>query len=265
MYNKLQLASRYLQYFTRASNGKGHGIHSPFVFDFITHILNDKRDFYCYSSIEAIRTQLLNTPDTIEVKDYGAGSSATQSGQRSIQTIARWSLKSKKYAQLLFRMVHYYQPAFIIELGTSLGITTSYLASANPDATVHSFEGAPAVAAIAQNTFSKLHLKNIQLTEGNFDQTLPGFLKAKPIADFIFIDGNHRKEPTVRYFHWLLPHITGKSIIVFDDIHWSTEMDAAWKEIIQHEAVTYSIDLFFIGIVFFNKDFKVKQDFVIRY
>lgn len=265
MYNTLQLASKYLRYFITASNGKGHGIHSPFVFNFITRVLNDKRHFYYYDNIEALRTELLHTDKIIEIEDYGAGSAAHSSRERKVKAIAQWSLKSKKYAQLLFRIAQYYQPKTILELGTSLGITTSYLAAANPASQVYSFEGAPAVAAIAQNFFNKLRLSNINLTLGNFDITVPPALEKMPAIDFAFIDGNHRKEPTLRYFNWLLPHITTDSFIVFDDIHWSAEMEAAWEEIIQHPSITCSIDLFFIGIVFFNNDFKVKQDFVIRH
>lgn len=265
MYNTVQLASKYLRYFITASNGKGHGIHSPFVFNFITKVLNDKRHFYYYDTIEAIREELLNTDRIIEVEDYGAGSAVHASRERKVKQIAQWSLKPKKYAQLLFRMAQYYQPQTILELGTSLGITTSYLAAANHQSRVYSFEGAPAIATIAQNVFNKLRLNNIHLSTGNFDDTLAPALETLPSIDFAFIDGNHRKEPTLRYFNWLLPHITSHSFIVFDDIHWSAEMEAAWKEIIQHPSITCSIDLFFIGIVFFNPDFKVKQDFVIRH
>lgn len=265
MYNSFQLASKYLRYYITASNGKGHGIHSPFVFDFITKILNDKRHFYSYDRIEALRNKLLQTDRVIEVEDFGAGSSKHQSRERKVKDIARWSLKSPKYAQLLFRMAQYYQPQTILELGTSLGITTSYLAAANHAATVYSFEGAANVAAIAQNVFTALQLHNIKLSIGNFDHTLLPGLEQMPPIDLAFVDGNHRREPTVRYFNALLPHITEHSMIVLDDIHWSPEMETAWKEIIEQPRVTCSIDLFFLGVVFFNPDFKVKQHFVIRY
>lgn len=265
MYNRFQLASKYLRYYITASNGKGHGIHSPFVFEFVTKILNDKRHFYSYDRIEALRNELLQTNRAIEVQDFGAGSTQHQSRNRKVKDIARWSLKPPKYAQLLFRMAQYYQPQTILELGTSLGITTSYLAAANHAATVYSFEGAESVAAIAHNVFTTLQLQNIKLSIGNFDQILLPSLEQMSSIDFAFVDGNHRREPTVRYFNDLLSHITEHSMIVFDDIHWSADMEAAWKEITEHPRVTCSIDLFFLGIVFFSPDFKVKQHFIIRY
>lgn len=265
MYNTFQLARKYLHYYITAANSRGHGIHSPFVFDFISNVLNDKREFYAFSSIETMRQHLLHSDDIIEVRDYGAGSSVMQHQARKISDIAKWSLKSRKYAQLLFRIVNYYQLKTIVELGTSLGITTAYLASANRNATVYSLEGADTLAERAQAYFNKSGLQNIQLIKGNFDTTfLPALRKINKV-DLAFIDGNHRKEPTLRYFNQLLPYLHNNSIVIFDDIHWSREMEEAWESIKLVDNVTCSIDLFFIGIVFFSSDFKVKQNFRIRF
>lgn len=265
MYTSFQLAKKYLRYYLAASNGEGHGIHSPFVFDFIKNVLRDKKRYDCYPIIEQRRKILLSDPAIIEVEDFGAGSAVTSSKKRVVKDIARSSLKSKKYAQLLYRMAQYYQPKTILELGTSFGITTSYLASANQNAAISTCEGAPAIAAIARQTFDELQLKNILLTEGDFTKTLPQVLSRLGAIDFAFIDGNHQQEPTLQYFQQLLSHSVNNSILVFDDIHWSGEMELAWKKISGHAFVTLTLDLFFIGIVFINADFKVKQHFAIRF
>ena len=265
MYSSTQLAFKYLKYWFTASNGKGHGMHSPFVFDFIQNVLNDKREFDCFRYIESLRNELRNSNSEINVPDFGAGSRKQLNNKRIISAIAKSSLKSKKYSQLIFRIVHYYKPKTVLELGTSLGITTSYLAFANPEAKVITMEGAPEVAAAAKNNFDQLHLFNIKIIEGNFDETLPLFIKQQHPLDFVFIDGNHRKEPTVHYFNQLLEITNHSTILIFDDIHWSEEMEAAWKEIKEHPSVTLSIDLFFIGIIFFRPEQKVKQNFVIRF
>ncbi|HRO45215.1 class I SAM-dependent methyltransferase [Agriterribacter sp.] len=265
MYNKFQLAFKYLQYYGAAANGSGHGVHSPFVFEFITKVLNDKRFFYAYDRVERLRAHVLLNDEKIEVQDYGAGSAVMASRNRKVKDIARWSLKSAKYARLLFRMVNYYQPQTVVELGTALGITTAYLASANTSAQVYTLEGAPAIAALARQHFAQLRLSNIHLTVGNFDDTLRTVLAKAGKADFAFIDGNHRMEPTLRYFNWLLPYVQPGSLFVFDDIHWSAEMEAAWRVIRSHPLVTCSIDLFFIGVVFFTPGFKEKQHFSIRF
>ena len=265
MYSKGQLAAKYFSYYLRASNGKGHGMHSPFVFDFIVNVLNDDRDFYAFTQIEDLRKLLLKNENIIKVDDFGAGSVNLTSTERKVSDIARSSLKPKKYAQLLFRMVNYYQPETILEIGTSLGITTAYLSMAGKQSKLITMEGAGTIAAIAKNNFKFLGLDNIELVKGNFDETLLSVIGQLSTVNFVFIDGNHRKEPTLQYFEQLLSITTNDTIIIFDDIHWSGEMEAAWKQIKKHPQVTCTIDLFFIGIVLLRKEFKERQHFMIRY
>jgi predicted O-methyltransferase YrrM len=265
LYSKFQLAKKYLHYYLTASNGKGHGIHSPFAFDFVKNVLNDKKEYECYSFIEQQRKILLNDATVIEVEDFGAGSSVIKINKRIVKNIAQSSLKPKKFSQLLFRMAQYYQPKTILELGTSFGITTAYLAAGNTTAKVYTCEGAKNIATIAQQTFNNLHLKNIALTEGDFTNTLPPLLAQLKNIDFAFVDGNHRKAPTLNYFQQLLNYSTASTILIFDDIHWSAEMEEAWEQIKQHANVTLTIDLFFIGIVCINPAIKVKQHFVVRF
>lgn len=265
MYSAPALAFKYLQYYFKASNGKGHGMHSPFVFDFITKVLCDKQDYPEYDKVEELRQQLLSDKTPLAIKDLGAGSSKTKSDTRTIASLARNAAKPKKFGQLLFRLVKYYQPMTILELGTSLGITTSYLSLAKPHSKVVTIEGSPEVATVAKNNFSKLSLHNIELVEGNFDNVLPGILNNLGTIDFAFIDGNHRKEPTLRYFEQIRQKSGNDTLLIFDDIHWSKEMEEAWKMIRDHPATSCTIDLFFIGIVLFRKEFHEKQHFQIRF
>ena len=265
MYSAFQLSKKYFHYLLTAQNGKGHGVHSPFVFDFIIHVLNDKKKYDVYDSIESLRNHLLQDNTTIEVEDFGAGSVKLPFKNRAVKDIADSSLKSRKYAQLLFRISKYYDAKTIVELGTSFGITTSYFASANSDSKIFTFEGAKNIAKIAKENFEKLDLKNIKIIVGDFGQTIPENKEKLPNIDLLFVDGNHRKEATLEYFNFFLRKAGNNSIFIFDDIHWSKGMEKAWKEIQSHEAVTVTIDLFFIGLVFFSKDFIVKQHFTIRF
>lgn len=264
MYSPFQLVQKYLKYYFTASNGKGHGVHSPFVFDFIKFVLNDKKEYPCYRTIEKLREVLLADNNSIEVEDFGAGSAVINSKQRVVKDIATSSLKPKKYSQLLFRIVQYYQKTNVLELGTSLGTTTAYLASA-ASTVVTTMEGSANIAAIAKKNFSLLALKNIDIINGDFEKTLPEFLSTKKDIDFVFLDGNHRKVPTLKYFEEIQSHANEETMFVFDDIHWSKEMEEAWELIKKHEQVTLTIDLFFIGIALLGKKFKEKQHFAIRF
>lgn len=264
MYSPFQLAKKYLKYYFTASNGKGHGVHSPFVFEFIKFVLNDKKEYSCYKPIEKIRIDLLVNNNVIEVDDFGAGSTVIKTKRRIVKSIASSSLKPKKYSKLLYRMVQYYHKENVLELGTSLGTTTAYLASTD-NVSVTTMEGAKNIAEIARNNFSLLGLNNIEIIEGDFDATLPEYLSKNKKIDFVFLDGNHRKLPTLKYFEALLLNANEETIFVFDDIHWSDEMEEAWEMVKQNPKVTLTIDLFFIGIAILGKDFKAKQHFTIRF
>ena len=265
MYSSTQLAKKYLHYYLSASNGKGHGMHSPFVFDFILQVLNNKSGCFPPSSIETVRRQLLKDKEILEVEDLGAGSRLNSSKRRTVSQLARAALKSKKYAQLLYRLVKHYQPQTILELGTSLGITTSYLATANPSAKIITIEGSEAIARKAAENFKNLGLSNIQSIKGNFDTVLPAALDQLPSVELAYIDGNHRYSPTIHYFQQILEKTNPASVLIFDDIHWSHEMEKAWEEIKAHPAVQYTVDIFFLGFVFLRKEFKVRQHFTIRF
>ncbi|WP_375434518.1 O-methyltransferase [uncultured Hymenobacter sp.] len=256
-------AFRYVQFFFRSGNA--HGLHSPFVFELYNQIIQHDGQFSAFNDIEARRRELLQSQQFIEVRDFGAGSHTGAGRQRRVGDIARTAAKPSKLAQLLFRLVNYFRPRTILELGTSLGLTTAYLAAADSRSRVLTFEGCPNTAQIARETFRALHLRNIELIEGNLDQTLAPALAALNVPlDFAFFDGNHRYEPTLRYFNLCVAHRTEQSVFVLDDIHWSAEMERAWNTIRQHPEVRLTIDLFFVGLVFFRRN-QPRQHFRLRF
>jgi predicted O-methyltransferase YrrM len=264
MYSSLQLSAKFLHYYLTAFNSKGHGMHSPFVFDFILNVLNNKKNYHPPKQIEKLRGTLLNNNRNLSIEDLGAGS-RVHARERSVKTLAKTAIKSKKYSQLLYRLVKHYKPENIIELGTSLGITTAYFSLANPDAKIISIEGSSEVAMLAQENFQKLQVTNVRSIVGNFDDHLYPIVSGLLTVDLAYIDGNHRLKPTINYFEHLLPKTNNNSILVFDDIHWSSEMEAAWEEIKKHPSVRCTIDIFFLGFVFFRKEFKEKQNFTVRF
>ncbi|MBK0404763.1 class I SAM-dependent methyltransferase [Adhaeribacter sp. BT258] len=258
----IRLAAKYAQHLTRSF--RLHGIHSPFVFNLQHQVIDHKGTFGAYLVIEDLRHILLEDNRKITIKDFGAGSRTNAGRTRKVKDIALHSAKAPKHAQLLFRLVNHFAPQTIFDLGTSLGLTTAYLASARRGSTVYTFEGCPETASLARENFKSLKLGNIQLAEGNLDETLSETLKKVDKVNFAFLDGNHRYEPTMRYFRQLLAKADENSVFVIDDIYWSAEMERAWKEIAALPEVTVALDLFQIGIVFFRKS-QVKEYFTIRY
>lgn len=266
MYKKIQQAAGYFLHFLRAKGSRGHGVHSPFVFDFITTVLNeadqDKRQF---APIEHFRRQWCNRNDMIQVQDLGAGSLVDNRAERSIGSIVKNAAKSPRFGRLFYRMIKHYHIDSVLELGTSLGLTTQYFSLANPPAGVVTIEGSPAIAAFAAAGFSAAGLSNIVCITGDFAEKLPSALNGLKGRKLLFFDGNHQYAPTLDYFQQALTVAEQDDIFIFDDIHWSAAMESAWAAIKKNQKVACSLDLFFIGIVFFKKEFKEKLDFSIRF
>lgn len=255
---------KYFKFYIGAKGLRGYGIHSPFVFNLVTQIIRKNKSELFYKKIEKHRKGLLKNKSVIQITEMGSGSCKYSGKQRSIKNIAAHSLKPKRQAQLLSRLVGHFQYSHIIEIGTSLGITTCYLAQVNPKCQVITLEGCPEISKIAQTTFDSLQVKNVQLMTGEFKQTLNKAIEGMDRLDFVFFDGNHRYEPTLDYFNICLNKKHNNTLFVFDDIHHSLEMEKAWEDITTHPEVKATIDLYFMGLVFFKKELT-KQHFKIRF
>ena len=241
---------RYVRHFLTAFSSRGFGIHSPFVFSLVEDLLPDVHSYYAYSPVERIRRNLLHDTSTIYVEDYGTG----RSGQRRICDIARNSLKRRRDAQLLFRIAARTRPDNIVELGTSLGITTLYFAQSDTRRTVYTLEGSPEIARVAQSIFDRWRQKQIRLIVGRIEETLPQVLAQLDGIGLLFMDANHTGEATLDYFNTCLPKITDHSIVIIDDIHSNASMEDTWRQITRHERVRTCIDLFTMGILFFHPE-----------
>lgn len=238
-----------------------HSLQSPFLFDLYTKVINIEEEGIL--EIEKLRANLLKTQSEITVTDLGAGSKHFSGPTRVISDIASTSLSDLRFSLLYLRIARHMEAKNIIELGTSLGINTLYLAKKD-DARVFTFEGAEGIAEVAQDTFEFAGAKNIELIKGNIDSTLYSNLSRMPKVDLAFMDANHQYKSTLKYFELLLMKIHHKSIIILDDIHDSPDMEKAWKEICHHDLVYISIDLYRCGILFFDPSLN-KQHVVLQF
>jgi predicted O-methyltransferase YrrM len=252
----------YLNYYV--NSGNRHSIHSPFVYQLADQVIyNDCHDAFT-RKVESIRKSLKKDQRIIELTELGAGSTLSSYKKVSVASLVNSSAKSPRYARLLYRLVQHFKPATMLELGTSLGLSAMYQASGNPEGKLITIEGNPDIAEIAKSTIANSDLRNIEVVTGSFEEQLPMVLNRLPQLDYVFIDGNHRKTPTLNYFEQCLAKSHNNTIFVFDDINWSDEMKGAWQQIKLHKKTRVSIDLFMLGIVFLNPELS-KQDFTIRF
>ncbi len=262
--NLLHQLRHFIIYKIKSKNKHGHGIHSPYIYSFVRNVLQDRTKYKEYKNIEVIRDKLEKNRNTLNIRDDGAGSQVFKTKSREINRLVRRSSVNKKFGRLLFRIIRSYKPQTIIELGTSLGISTMYMAAANQNAQVFTIESSRSLIAKAKENFRAAGLNNIELINNVFDQALPELSIHTEPPFFAFIDGNHRYEPTLNFFNILAQVADENCVIVIDDIYWSDEMTKAWKNICSDQRVKVSIDLFFAGIIFFRKGIA-KQNFVINF
>jgi len=260
--NSFNRITKYLQY--RLNAKTKHAVHSPFLFELITQVLNNKQSNSDYTIVENYKKTLLKDKTIISCPDLGAASKVLKSNQNSIQQIAKSSSVNKKFGRLLYRLVEHFRPNTILELGTSLGISTQYLALANKNAKVITLEGCSDKTNYNKQFLKNERFKNIDSHTGNFDILLPEVLTKTTTVDLVFFDGNHQEKATLNYFEHCLSKINNKTIFIFDDIYWSKGMENAWEKIIEHPKVTLSINLYYMGIVFFRKE-NTKEHFDIKF
>jgi predicted O-methyltransferase YrrM len=259
----LQQIKSYIKFLFHSKNE--HGVHSPFVFDLVTKCFYDNTKYSEYELLKSYRKSLLENKNTIEVTDFGAGSRVFKSNVRAISKIAQTAGITPKNAELLFRIVRYFQPKSILEIGTSLGLATSALSLANENTKIITLEGCPNTMnqCAIQLQDKNSNFQNIEFINTEFSSYLKT-IPTQPIThQLIYFDGNHSKKATLDYFEALLPTISNDSVWIFDDIHWSADMEEAWEIIKNHPKVSVTIDTFQWGIVFFRAE-QEKEHFIIN-
>jgi predicted O-methyltransferase YrrM len=254
----------YLRYLSKS--GTRHSVHSPFIYTLVDKVFRNRDEHEAFRVMDMLRKKLLAKSQVIEVTDFGSRANHHEYTHRfeRVASIVRNSSINERNGRLLFRLVEYFKPHIIIELGTSVGISTLYMALACPEAEVLTIEGCTTKSEQAAANFSALNVTNIAQHIGRFDIVLPDVIAPAGKLDFAFVDGNHTYQATIANFETLLTIAHNDTVFIFDDIHWSAGMQKAWEEITDHERVTVSIDLFRMGLVFLKKELS-KQKFVIRF
>jgi predicted O-methyltransferase YrrM len=249
---------KYLWYQRRASTK--YYLHSPFVFQFYLNVLEGEAGENIHR-IHQLRKNLASDKSILQMQDFGVHKFSS----RTISEIEKSAAVAEQFGLVLYRLVKYFNPQQILELGTSIGISSLYLAMGNPGAKVLTLEGDPALKDMAVQNYRQLGITNIETMTGNFDDILKPAIERLPSLDLVFFDGNHTKAGTLKYFHLCLEKANENSIFIFDDIYWSPEMAEAWEEIKAHPKISLTIDIFQFGICFFIKEKLAKEKFVLRY
>lgn len=242
-----------------------HDLHSPFVFDFYMELIKNKHPFNDFETLSAARKDLLLNETVLTINDFGAGSKTFSHNKRKIKDITKNGIAPKKQAEFLYRLINKFKPKTIVELGTSIGLTSMYLSLPFKKSTVYTIDGCAETSAFSKHLFEKNAIKNIKQYHGHFNDEFPKIISKIDHLDFLYVDGNHSYEATKTYFELALTKKNESSIFVFDDINWSPDMQKIWKEICLNAEVKLSFDFFYFGIVFFRKEQLTKEHFTLKF
>lgn len=244
--DKLFTPFQYIRYVLRARYRNGHGVHSPFVYDLVTNVICNSGSNDACKQIEALRKRIKKSKQSVVVEEYGGGSKVFKGAERKLSDLLRYSSIKKKYGNLISRYTAYYQPECVLELGTSIGLSTAYMRAGMQSGVVHTVEANKSLIDLAKSHVQELGLDRISFHHGTFEDVLDNVLANIPNPDLVFIDGNHTYEATLDYFNTVKANMT-KGVIILDDIYWSEGMMKAWQEIQAQSDVC--IDIFQFGIV----------------
>jgi len=259
MYTSLQFISHILR------SRKWSAFHSPYLFQLFTHCCKDQPGNPSFNEIESKRKELLSTQESISRRDFGAGSVYQLKEEKvPISQIARSSLSYPFQCRFMSRLATFSKSIHILELGTSLGISTAYYAFGAPQGRVDTVEGDPEVVTKAVGLFNSLHLKNVTIHCETFDDFISKYKPSAGKIDLLFLDGDHRMEATLQYYQGLRKYFHPGTIVIVDDIYWSKAMTSCWEKLISFPEVTQSVDCFHFGLLFFKPDFLNKENHIIH-
>lgn len=224
---------QYIVHLFHTRHRKGHGIHSPYLFEFVNGVLFNSQGILAPVELLQEHRKL-----------------------RSELKFVRRSSVSMKYASLLYRISAWFQAEMIIELGTGVGISTMYLNSGSPETPLHSIERDRERAALAAQLLCRCSAGPVSIHWGEMEEKLEDILPLVPGRFLAFVDGNHHQKPTEAYVRKLIESAGDEALIVMDDIYWSRGMQRAWKEVLTWPEVRVSINLFHMGILFLRKDLQ---------
>lgn len=240
---------------------RGDGVHSPFVFNLITKVIRERAVYYCFQEIEALRKELLQSKETILCPDR------RHKGKFCRTTVAaavKREAVRPKYGALLFRLTNRFRSKSILQIGSSLGLSTLYLTLYAPALKCVSLERVPAFASIAGQLYSRAARTAIDVRIGDYKELLPGILREMGTVDFLFLNGRREQEDMLWLFTACLPYLTDDAVLVCEGIKSSRAMRCFWKEVCRHPEVTVTLDLFAAGIVFFDKKLY-KRNYTVYY
>lgn len=247
----IPISVKYIRHLLKARHRNGYGLHSPFVYELARNVIFNKNRWTVPGNVREYHRAMRRSDQKLVIYDHGAGSRVTGREERKVASIARHSSVTPRQGALLYRLSKWYRPAAVVEAGTGIGISTSYLAAGAENAVISTIEGSPAKHNFAREHTDAGSSGGLEFLLGTFDTHIDRLASAAPDRTLFFIDGDHRYHSTMERVRSVMAQkeLT-ETMMILDDIYWSDDMERAWKDACAEPGVDVSIDLFHMGILF---------------
>ncbi|MCF8236593.1 MAG: class I SAM-dependent methyltransferase [Saprospiraceae bacterium] len=242
MFKLIQLFTYYWQART------AYSMHSPLLYSFCREVLDDRRSFYAFEEIEIWRYHLLHESSELHVVDLGAGGQDALDQNRIVSSIAKTSLSPPWKCRYLFRMVLWWKPDLLLEFGTSLGVSTAYLAAASIHTPLITVDGSDSHLQLARKGWNKLGLDHIEEWNLSFQQAIQRIPWDQHGRILIYLDGDHRPARVLEILQTIQEKTRHPFLVIIDDIRWSDDMWAGWQEWRSAFQSGAWLDLYQVGI-----------------
>jgi len=221
---------------------KGFGVHSPFVYDLITNVIEEKSDFYAFSDISIAQLQLLQNEHVIQ---YGRKRIAVK------EALKRFGITTKE-GKFLFRLTNHYKPHTILSIGSSMGLAPLCLTRYNATVQCIILEYEQDIAEIAKQILNKEKNTALNIKIGAYHELLPESIVQLQRIDCVFIGKDVGVNDWDTVFEQCEPFIHDSTFFVLAGIRSSTDKQNYWMQYRQHPSVTIAVDLFDMGLLFFQ-------------
>lgn len=241
-----------------------HGTHSPFVYKLTDEVIYDFSAKKIDDSVEQQRKKLFDDDSSLILTENNECLGQLKLQQTTVKRLAKKLTNKKEVDRLIYRLVANRQPAVSLQIGTGLGVSAAYFSMANSRNPVKIIECEPEFSTVAQRIFSNLGIDNVELRTGNLQQLLHHTLLNSTKLDIVYFNKFKDGETLFNLFGLCLAKADENSMFIIKGIYSDPSTKTMWAKIKELPEVTVTVDLFWIGLVYFKKD-QAEEHFKIKF
>ncbi|NUM53880.1 MAG: class I SAM-dependent methyltransferase [Candidatus Hydrogenedentes bacterium] len=218
----------------------------------------DTQEMEWLTRCERLRADLSKSNEKVRMRNFTkeAETGRPHFDDYTLSELCLGGAKPYVWNYLLFRLIRAFKPTHCLEIGTSIGVSTSYQSAAltlNGVGTIDTLEGSEDLSRAADRHLAGIGITCARGHIGIFQESLPEVLRDMGTVDYAFVDGHLEPAATLRYFEMIKPYLSDNALYVCSWIRWSEGMHGAWQKIIADPRVVCSADLYKYGVAILRR------------